>query len=74
MCEGPVSGIFVSDLLNLVPKTKAYTDDILLSVNYALEEEVVPVSKRKTHLQNIMAWRSVTRKVCAMQSSSNGHQ
>ena len=48
--------IFINDLLNLIPESKAFADDITLSQSYEPENEASAVLKANSRLNNIISW------------------
>lgn len=56
-CLGPPLWImYINDLLRLIPKVKTYTDDLILTHSYSLEEEATANSQLNTMMSRIVAW------------------
>ena len=56
-CLGPLLwNVYINDLLHLIPSTRAYADDLTLSLCYGPEEEAATVSMLNTTLSRIAAW------------------
>ena len=56
-CLGPLLwNLYINDLLHLIPNTRAYADDITLSLCYGPEEESATASLLNATLSRIAAW------------------
>ena len=56
-CLGPLLwNVYINDLLNLIPKSRAYADDVTLTYSYGLEEEATAMSHLNTMMSRIVDW------------------
>ena len=56
-CLGPLLwNIYINDLLHLIPRTKAYADDVTLAQSYDPEEEAAVTARLNYNLSRIVAW------------------
>ena len=56
-CLGPLLwSVYVNDLLHLIPRARAYADDITLSQNYSPQDEPATVAQLNYMLGRVVAW------------------
>jgi len=56
-CLGPLLwNIYINDMLHLIPRTKAYADDVTLTQSYVPEEEKNITAQLNNNLSRIIAW------------------
>ena len=56
-CLGPLLwNIYINDLLHLIPRTKAYADDVTLTQSYEPEEATAITAQLNNNLSRIVAW------------------
>ena len=56
-CLGPLLwNVYINDLLHLIPRTRAYADDVTLTQSYEPEEESAVTAQLNHNLGRIVAW------------------
>ena len=56
-CLGPLLwNIYINDLLHLIPRTKAYADDVTLTESSEPQEGIVITAQLNYNLSRIVAW------------------